>query len=498
MSTSTLTDRSRSSVRRLVVALTASALIAGLLATRAAAPADAAAFPSMRLIATSSFERVERWEGEPIYIPASVYVASVGGGIDLAVRSPHIGADVVVDQVAGSASRRLPAWVAKDFAGLRNFLEVTVTDRSGGVVFDDAITFCPNSWDAARIDPDGPIRSPYPDTCWSGPFVRGMRWGIGAGWATAAVGWNTPMGPPTFEAPDGTYRVTFSIADRYRTLFGISTRDATASLTFNVSTMKCGDWCWEGKDAPMMGMGAGATAKRPSSVPIVSSPGADAVPDLQPMPAWGITLDLIDGREHLSFATTIANLGTSELRVEGFRTPGQASMAAWQYFLRDGEVIGRAPVGTFGYDGRRGHDHWHFKQFASYRLLTADGEVVRPGTKEAWCLAPTDPIDLLLPDAEIRPGTMDFTICGGPTAMWVREVLPVGWADTYWSGLPGQSFDVTGLPNGTYVIEFTVNPQGVLREASTANNVVRRTVVIGGEPGARTVTAKPWRGQQLP
>lgn len=482
--------------RRAVVAITVGALIAGLVGTRTASPADAASFPSMRLLTTSSFERVERWEGEPIYLPASVYVASVGGGIDLRVRSPRIGADPVVDQIAPGASRRLPAWVAKDFSGLRNFIEVRVTDRDGEVVLDDAITFCPNSWDSARLDPDGPARSPFPDMCWSGPFVRGMRWGIGDGWATAAIGWNTAMGPPTFEAPDGTYRATFTIAERFRTLFGIPSRDATVTTSFSVHTLSCGDWCWYEGDGPMVGRG-GAT-RDASSIPIVSSPGADAVPDLQPMPAWGISLEIVEGRELLSFATTIANLGTSDLRVEGFRSPGQDEMAAWQYFLRDGRVIGRAAVGTFGYDDRRGHDHWHFRQFASYRLLTGDGEVARPGTKEAWCLAPTDPIDLLLPDAAIRPGTTDFSICGGPTTLWVREVLPVGWADTYWSGLPGQSFDVTGLPNGTYVIEFTVNPRGVLRESSTTNNVSRRIVVIEGDAGARTVTVRPWRGLELP
>ena len=75
--------------------------------------------------------------------------------------------------------------------------------------------------------------------------------------------------------------------------------------------------------------------------------------------------------------------------------------------------------------------------------------------------------------------------------MAVRETLPVGWGDTYSQYLPGQSFDVTGLPNGTYYIEVKANPANKLFETSTANNTSLRKVVLGGKPGARTVKVPP-------
>jgi len=57
--------------------------------------------------------------------------------------------------------------------------------------------------------------------------------------------------------------------------------------------------------------------------------------------------------------------------------------------------------------------------------------------------------------------------------------------------LPGQSFDITGLPNGTYYIEVIANPEKRLQETNLNNNVALRKVILGGTPDARTVTVPP-------
>ncbi|MEU3305425.1 lysyl oxidase family protein, partial [Streptomyces sp. NPDC006678] len=64
----------------------------------------------------------------------------------------------------------------------------------------------------------------------------------------------------------------------------------------------------------------------------------------------------------------------------------------------------------------------------------------------------------------------------------------VGSGDTYTQDLPGQSFDITGLPNGTYYIQVLANPENRLKETNTANNSALRKVILGGTPGQRTVT----------
>ena len=59
------------------------------------------------------------------------------------------------------------------------------------------------------------------------------------------------------------------------------------------------------------------------------------------------------------------------------------------------------------------------------------------------------------------------------------------------STVPGQSFDITGLPNGTYYIQVIANPANRLQETDTKNNVSLRKVVLGGTQGARTVKVPP-------
>ncbi len=183
--------------------------------------------------------------------------------------------------------------------------------------------------------------------------------------------------------------------------------------------------------------------------------------------------------------------------VEGFRRTGTAVMRAWEYFYdSSGAVVGRARAGSLKYDARPGHEHWHFQQFATYQLLDADRTGIVYSDKEGFCLAPTDAIDLAVPGADLNPGQIGFgdSVCGSQNSIWTRETLPTGWGDTYFQGLPGQSFDITDLPNGTYFIAVRANPKGLLYERSTRNNVRYRRVILGGTPGSRTVTVPPWNG----
>ena len=121
-------------------------------------------------------------------------------------------------------------------------------------------------------------------------------------------------------------------------------------------------------------------------------------------------------------------------------------------------------------------------------------EIVR-SRKQGFCLAPTNAIDLIVERAVWNPWDNGVgTSCGREGALWVREVLQTGWADTYFQGIPGQSFNITTLPNGWYYARLEVNPLGALYETTTANNVESRLIHLGGRPGPRTVLATPWHG----
>ncbi|HET6740675.1 MAG TPA: lysyl oxidase family protein, partial [Kribbella sp.] len=109
-----------------------------------------------------------------------------------------------------------------------------------------------------------------------------------------------------------------------------------------------------------------------------------------------------------------------------------------------------------------------------------------------FCLAATDAIDYTVKNANWHPGNTDLhTACGDHGSLSVREVLDVGSGDTYVQTLPGQSFDITNLPNGTYYVQVTANPEHRLYESSTKNNVALRQVVLGGTAHHRTVKVPP-------
>jgi hypothetical protein len=240
--------------------------------------------------------------------------------------------------------------------------------------------------------------------------------------------------------------------------------------------------------------GASAAPVRPAG-PHATAPDPATLPDLAALPAWGTTA-VVDGqgRDQLQFSATVWNAGPAELAVDGFRSRGQDLMTAYQNFYRGGARVGYRRVGSFEYDPRPGHEHWHFRDFATYRLLGRSGrQVVRSG-KEAFCLGATDGVDLAVPGATWRPDTLGFSNCGSRTSLSLREALPAAWGDTYVQSLPGQSFDITDVPNGTYLIEVRANPLGRLLETTHANNVSLRRVQLSGVPGKRKAVALPYEG----
>ncbi|MFE7839269.1 lysyl oxidase family protein [Streptomyces sp. NPDC057474] len=237
-------------------------------------------------------------------------------------------------------------------------------------------------------------------------------------------------------------------------------------------------------------------AKRPTGKAGVAA--SVPKPDLRSLPAWDIAVtDGEDGdapgKDYLAFSANVWNAGPAPLVVDGFRKPGADLMDAYQYFYdADGKQVGYTPTGTMEWDPRIGHEHWHFTDFASYRLLSEDQtKEVRSG-KEAFCLANTDAIDYTVKNANWHPENTDLsTACGSQDAISVREVLDVGSGDTYTQYRPGQSFDISDLPNGTYYIQVIANPENRLQETNHKNNIALRKVILGGDPGARTVQVPP-------
>ncbi|MDQ4064702.1 MAG: lysyl oxidase family protein, partial [Actinomycetota bacterium] len=431
-----------------------------------------------------------RYRGEPVFIDPGLFLAATGGPLELHAARPSYTEPVALTQVvrddAGAIveTRALPATMLNDWVGLKGFLDVTVTDREGNQVAASTNNFCPNGFGRERINDEGPFNPSYPEDCYGNPFTRSTVWGIDEGWAANVFGYDTrPL-----DLRRGRYTLTTSIAQQYIDAFGI---DPAASSGSVIVRVKRAERC----DCPMSRKGLQSRSQPSDEVPIVTAPDPATLPDLYALPSWGIHVENRRAKSRLTFGATIGAGGASSMVVEGFRREGEPLMDAFQYFFRDGEVYGKAPVGSLEFDDRDGHDHWHFLQFARYTLLSADSMEVRRSKKESFCLAPTDPLDLALPGAVWNPGQLGLhSACGGPNSLWTRETLPLGWGDTYFQGLPGQSFNITDLPNGTYYIAVEANPDGLLYEQSATNNLELREVRLRGRAGERRVVVPPWNG----
>jgi hypothetical protein len=478
-------------VRRLGVALIAAALLSG-------SGTAGAAEEGLSVEAAASTLSVTGWDGQ-IPLNLGIWVAN-RSKLAFAVRVGRGGyGDPVAAEIrVGGRRTPVPDTVPTTFAGFTRFAHVTVTDHTGAPVYEQDLKFCPNAFSRARLSPSARDASAFPDGCFAfNPFTLGSVWGIDPGWAVAL---STDGG---FTGSGGVYRAHVELDTALADLLRIPRPARVVDVTLDVTMMTS----FPGPDYPGPRVAepdepAASSSSRerrlPARVPRVTAaaqvPRA-ALPDLVALPAWSMQTETQSGRDYLDFAANVWNAGPGVLSVEGYRSPGTDLMDAFQFFYRHGRPVGYVPTGTFEFDRRAGHEHWHFTDFARYELVSADGSTVVRSQKEAFCIAPTDAIDLRVAGADYHPGNGDLhTACGDSTALWIRETLPSAWGDTYYQFVPGQSFDITNLQNGTYYVRVTANPDRRLQERTLADNESLRLVVLDGTPGARTVTVPPYMG----
>ena len=482
-------------------------LVLGLLAssTPLASASAQGVDPSLRLVRSRSNISLKTYR-DRVPLDLGMWVASAGGDFEVHVGMEDYGDPLTAAQVDSTTKaplRTIPAEDLNGWQGFNDFLRVRVRNQAGRIVADKTLNFCPNSYDRERVDDSGDAVSTYPaQECRTYfPFTRGTVWGIDQGWATSAFSGVSYRASSAALRP-GEYTATMRLAQHYVDLFDVAPGDEKRTVNLEVLAGGSGgsahpDAFFAGESAEQE---AGESAEQETAsagdAPIVTTPDPATLPDLAALPAWNIRVRN-GARDFLSFAATPWNEGPSPLVVEGFRGSEDDEMDAFQYFYDStGTAVGRAPVGTFDYDTRNGHHHWHFLQFARYRLLVADDrtEVVR-SRKQSFCIAPTDAVDLTVPGASLDQYGLGFgSWCGHPTSIWVREVLQPGWGDTYFQSVAGQAFDITNVPNGRYLLETSVNPGEDLFDGDASNDVEVRRVRLSGPPDERRVEVSAWHG----
>lgn len=194
----------------------------------------------------------------------------------------------------------------------------------------------------------------------------------------------------------------------------------------------------------------------------VSSTFAQPVPlkpNLQARPGWGISLS----GARLYFNATSWNNGDGplELRARETDSVAQKQNVYQRIYLSDGSYYEEL-AGSFVWHPT--HDHFHFEEFATYKLQPYDapGASERTSQKTTFCVMDTTKINDTLPGA---PSTPFYSNCGN-----VTQGMSVGWGDTYTNNLEGQSIDVSALPDGIYKLIIEVDPKGRLVEINESDN----------------------------
>ena len=88
------------------------------------------------------------------------------------------------------------------------------------------------------------------------------------------------------------------------------------------------------------------------------------------------------------------------------------------------------------------HGHYHIKNFSTYELLTLDGALVVAGTKQGFCFEDSFKYE--------DGGKSNGYDCHD-------QGISAGWGDWYYKQLVGQWIDISGVPEGRYIVRVRLN-----------------------------------------
>jgi hypothetical protein len=205
-----------------------------------------------------------------------------------------------------------------------------------------------------------------------------------------------------------------------------------------------------------------------------SGGAAPLLPDLDPAKPGAITASQVGPAFLLSFGSSVYNIGDGPFELRGSRASvAEPEMTAEQIVYHDdGSTTSQPGVGTLRYV-LGNHNHWHLLSFMVYELRRAsDYALVGPDQKTGFCLLDSRNLDptTLLPGEPPRKVYKDDCQRNKPTSLGVTEGISRGWGDHYKPTLEGQYIDITGIPDGQYMLVYRVNTSGALLETNYANN----------------------------
>jgi hypothetical protein len=216
----------------------------------------------------------------------------------------------------------------------------------------------------------------------------------------------------------------------------------------------------------------------PTATPTAAPTGAEAwYPDWIGIATQSYYIERVSGRTKLRFSTGIANIGVGHVQVR----INQTSKVATQEIL-DGSnrVIARKDASQVVYFEAHGHNHVEGVARYDFRQGSLTGPVLRTSVKTSFCVEDSYKYRSTA-EAARYPDCL-------PEIMGITR----NYADLYTANLPGQDFDVTGLPAGEYYVVVLIDPEEVFLDASRGNNTAWTRFHIDPAAGtARKIASYP-------
>jgi hypothetical protein len=212
----------------------------------------------------------------------------------------------------------------------------------------------------------------------------------------------------------------------------------------------------------------------------------------------------------MRFEQTFANVGEgpAELRFPvAITNPPLTGTAFSRTYSSDGSHVD-APAGTWEF--HEAHHHYHYDNFVQSNLWAADSKgrrlgsaPIRAGRKVSFCMEDEGIDSTMWGQEGVRPRAHQAPDClffveQDANFNYIIQGLSPGWIDIYQWYLPGQYIEVSGVADGTYVLETIADPDNELVEPDESNNcgtvLVRLThmsspprhaEIIGAGPGCK-------------
>ncbi len=230
-------------------------------------------------------------------------------------------------------------------------------------------------------------------------------------------------------------------------------------------------------------LGAGLIGAAP---PVVAAPVV-ALPDLIsviPTSDLGVTHPTPTTKE-FDYTHIVYNAGAGPLEVQptNYDTTTQFASGVQRVYAYDGTTQSLAqtiPIrDQFYFHTLHGHFHFPLASFGLYSVK-ADGSVGDPvalSPKNGFCIGDSVQLD---PTLAHSPPWVQYAgdTCINPTA--VRGISP-GWGDLYNRDDPGQSIDITNLPDGVYWFHTMADPGHNFVESDSTNNTTDIKLRITGD-----------------